>query len=184
MWYSLIFFSENLTSGTNYLKEYISQRISQPVFCGDPVYKLRRVKRTTIVVSSGSKIVKRLRHRKYDARIIERTIGIVLGPSTALYRSFLKHCTLTNKTMGAIWRDLSKPPQRRQGPDLRPLIGNLQPSALGHELVSRLTEHILLWHIFDILFYHLRCLCNDFYGLSALVGWWSSVFIRRMIYTI
>ena len=31
-------------------------------------------------------------------------------------------------------------------------------------------------------FYHLTCLCNNFCGLSALVGCWSSAFIRRIIY--
>ena len=31
-------------------------------------------------------------------------------------------------------------------------------------------------------FYHLICLCNNFNGLSASVGCWSSAFIRRMIY--
>ena len=41
-------------------------------------------------VSSGSKIVKCIRCRKNDLLIIERTIGLVLGPSTALYISFLK----------------------------------------------------------------------------------------------
>ena len=59
--------------------------------------------------------------------IIERAIGLAFCPSIALYRSFLKHCTLTNKVTGIIWRDLSKPPQRRQCPYLRPLwlsIGN------------------------------------------------------------
>ena len=34
--------------------------------------------------------------------IIERTIGLVLGPSAALYEPFLKHCTLTNKAVGTI----------------------------------------------------------------------------------
>ena len=29
-------------------------------------------------------------------------IGLVLGPFTALYRSFLKRCTLTNKAVGTI----------------------------------------------------------------------------------
>ena len=52
---------------------------------------------------------------------IERTISLVLGPFTALYRSFLAQRTLTNRAMGTIWRDLSKPPQRRQGIDPRPL---------------------------------------------------------------
>ena len=71
---------------------YVTEGISYPVFYGDFVYKLRRV----------SKIFKRLRRRKYDPLIIERTIGLVLGPSTALYRSFLAHCTLTYKAMGTI----------------------------------------------------------------------------------
>ena len=37
------------------------------------------------------------------------------------------------------------------------------------------------WYIYG--FYHLTCLCNNFYGLSALVGCWSSVSIRRFIHT-
>ena len=81
-------------------QEYVSKEITHPVFYGDLVYKLRRVKSETNFTSSGSKIVKRLRRRQYDPEIIERTIGLVLGPFTALYRSFLKHCALTNK---AVW---------------------------------------------------------------------------------
>ena len=84
-------------------------------------------------------IVKRLLRRQYDPAIIERTICLVLYPFTALYRSFLKRCTLTNKAVGTIWRALSKPPQRRQGPDPSPLwllVGT--PSAFGPELAYRL----------------------------------------------
>ena len=95
-------------------------------------------------ISSGSKIVKRLRRRQYDPLIIERNTGLVLGPCTALYRPFLKHCTLTNKAVGTIWRALSKPPQRRQGPDLRPLwflVGT--PSAIIPELAFSRVEHSL-----------------------------------------
>ena len=86
-------------------------------------------------VSSGSKIVKRLRRRQYGPAIIKRTIGLVLGPFTAFYRSFLKRCTLTNKAVGTTCRALSKPHQRRQGHDHRPLwllVGT--PSAFGPEL--------------------------------------------------
>ena len=100
--------------------EYVSEGISHPVFYGDLVYKLRSVRCEANSVSSGSEIVKRLRRRKYDPVIIERTICRVLGPSTALYRSFLKHCILTNKAVGTIYLDLSKPPQRRQGRILVP----------------------------------------------------------------
>ena len=92
-------------------QEYAFKGISHPVFYGDLVYKLRRVKDTPNFISSGSKIVKRLRRRQYDPLIIETTIGLVLGPCTALCRLFLKHCTLTNKAVGTIWRALSKPPQ-------------------------------------------------------------------------
>ena len=83
-------------------QEYVTEGISHPIFYGDLVYKLRRVRCEANFVSLGSKIVKRLRRRKYDQLIIERTIGLVLGPSTALYRSFLKHYTLTNKALGTI----------------------------------------------------------------------------------
>ena len=38
-------------------------------------------------------------------------------PFYSLYISFLKHCTLSNKAVRTIWRDLSKPPQRRQVTD-------------------------------------------------------------------
>ena len=87
-------------------------------------------------------LIKRLRRRQYDSLIIERTIGLVLGPSTALYRPFLKHFTLTNKAVGTIWRALPKPSQRRRRPDFRPvllLIGT--PSAIRPELASRRAEH-------------------------------------------
>ena len=123
-------------------QEYLSKGISHPVFYGDLVYKLRRVKDTPNFISSRSKIVKRLRRRQYDPVIIERTIGLVLGPSTAMYEPFLKHCTLTNKAVGTIWRALSKPPQRRHGPDLCPLwllVGT--PSAIRPELAFSRAEH-------------------------------------------
>ena len=74
-------------------QENVSEGIFHPVFYGHLVYKLRRVKCEANFVSSGSKIVKLLRCRKYDPVIIERTIGLVLGPSTAMYRSPLKHCS-------------------------------------------------------------------------------------------
>ena len=79
-------------------QEYLSKGISHPVFYGNLVYKLRRVKDTPNFISSGSKIIKRLRRQQYDPVIIERTIGLVLGPFTALYRP----CTITNKAVGTI----------------------------------------------------------------------------------
>ena len=83
-------------------QEYVSSGISHPIFYGDLVHKLRRVKVSENVISSGMKIVKRLRRRQYDPGIIERTIGLVLGPYTALNGLFLKRYTLTNKAVGTI----------------------------------------------------------------------------------
>ena len=157
-------------------QEYLSKGISHPVFYGDLAYKLRRVKDTPNFISSGSKIVKRLRRRQYDPVIIERTIGLVLGPSTALYEPFLKHCTLTNKSVGTIWRALSKPPQRRHGPDLCPLwllVGT--PSAIRPELAFSQAEHSRPYLL-------TICLCIHFYDLSAWCGCWFVVYIRRFIY--
>ena len=122
-------------------QNFVSKGITCPVFYGDLVYKFRWIKGETNFISLGLKIVKRLRRCQYDPMIIERTIGLVLGPFTALYRSFLKRCTLTNKAVGTIWRALCKPPQRRQGPDPSPLwllVGT--PSAFGPELAYRLRE--------------------------------------------
>ena len=137
-------------------QEYVSKGITHPVFYGDLVYKLRRVKSDSNFISSGSKIVKRLRRRQY-------------------------------KAVGTIWRALSKPPQRRQGPDPRPLwllVGT--PSAFGPELAYRLRvaqPTLMDVPIVLIYFYITIYVCvPHFYDLSVLVGCWSSVSIRRIIY--
>ena len=99
----------------------------------------------------------------------------MLGPSTALYRHFLKHCTLTNKAVGTIWRTLSKPPQRRQCPDLCPLwllVGT--PSAITPELASRRAEHSLSYS--DVIIYIFTIyLSSMFYvyrfSLPLRLGW-------------
>ena len=122
---------------------------------------VRRVKCEANFVSSGSKIVKRLRRQKYDPDIIERTIGFVLGLSMVLYLSSLKQCTLTNKAVGTIWHTLSKPPQRRHSPYPRPLwllVGI--PSAFGPELAYRLSVAPPRYFWYNSIL--LICLCITF----------------------
>ena len=126
------YLKESLTRskfGAISFQEYVSKGITHPVFYGNLVYKLRRVKGEANVISSGWKIVKRLRSRQYDLAIIERTIGLVLGPFTALYRPFLKRSTRRLELYDEL--RMTTPPQRRQGPDPHPLwllVGT--PSAL------------------------------------------------------
>ena len=96
-------YSELLSKfGSISFKEYVSKGITHPVFYGDRVYKLRRVKGESNFILSGSNIVKRLRRRQYYPAIIERIIGLVLGHFAALFRSFHKRCALTNKAVGTI----------------------------------------------------------------------------------
>ena len=78
-------YSELLSKfGAISFQEYVSKRLAHPVFYGDLFYKLRRIKGEANFISSGSKIVKRPRRRQYDPAIIERNIGLVVGPYTAL----------------------------------------------------------------------------------------------------
>ena len=106
-------------------KECLSEGISHPVFYGDLVYKLWRVKCEANFFSSGSKIVKRLRRRKYDPMIIDREDDRSCAwPFYSLVQIFLKHYTSINKTVRTIWRHLSKSPQRRQWSSF-PLIVSL-----------------------------------------------------------
>ena len=74
-------YSELLSKfGATAIQEYISKGITRPVFYDD------LVKEEANFISSGSKIVKRLRRRQYDLAIIEMTIGLVFDPFTSLCR--------------------------------------------------------------------------------------------------
>ena len=187
-WYSLMADMISNTGDAKSSKEsFKTLTFRNTLFYGDVVYKLRMVKDTPNF-SSGSKLVKRLRRRQYDPVLIERTICLVLGPSTALYIPFLKHCTLTNKAVWTIWRALSKPPQRRQGPDLSPLwllVGILQPSDLSSLSAGRSIAYPIRMPLYIFLLYyiyHICFTCIDFYDLFAWGGCWFVVYIRRFIY--
>ena len=151
----------------------MSKGISHPVFYVDLVYKLRRVKDTPNFISSGSKIVKRLRRRQYDPLIIERTIGLVFGPSTAFYRPFSKHCTLTMR------RGLydGPCPNLLRGDKVLIFVpsdcksGLLQPSDLislpdGRSIACPIRMSLYLFLIYNIIYY-LCYTCIDFNYLSA-----------------
>ena len=94
----------------------------------------------------------------------------------------LKHITISSPL---VHKDAHQ--YRRQGPDPRPLwllVGT--PLVLGPELASRRAEHShsggCLYIFLIYCFYHFTYLCNNFNGLFASVGCWSSAFKRRIIY--
>ena len=104
-----------------------------------------------------------------------------------LYRPFLKHCTLTNKAVGTLWRALSKPPQRRQGPDLRPLwllVGT--PSAIRTELAFSRAEHSLPYSDVTIFIFAISYLSSMLYvyrflwplRLRWLLVWYKEVYLQ------
>ena len=111
-------YSELLSKcGEKTLQEYfVFQGNSYPVFYGDIVYNIRVVKDAAIFVSSSSKIIEHLPRRRYDPVIIDRTIGLLLGLSTALYNSLQKHCILTNQVVRTIWQELFKHPKKETRP--------------------------------------------------------------------
>ena len=164
---------------------HVLKGISHPVFYGDQVYKLRSVKCEANFVSSGSEIVKRLRRRKYSPVIIERTICLVLGTSTALYRSLLNIALWLTRRWGLYAGTCPNLLRGDKAPDPR-LSLIVSRDSFSPWLASRRAEHSLLWrmslYIFDILSYHFTYLRYNFHGLSALVGCWSSAIIRRIIY--
>ena len=88
--------------------------------------------------------------------------------------------------MGTIVRDLSLPPQRRQGPDTRPLLLVGTHWAIGSELTYKL--HVVLRSvaeaiIFCDIFFITKDVCMlHFYDLSDLIVCWSDVSLRRIIY--
>ena len=119
--------------------------------------------------------------------IIEKTTGFVLGQCTALYRLFLKHCTLTNKAVGTIWRALSKFPQRRQCPDLRPLwllVGT--PSAIRPELAFSRAEHSLPYSDVTIYIFAVLYLSSMLYVYRFLwplpLGWLLVCCLYKEVY--
>ena len=160
----------------------IRHRIIFLVFYGDLVYKLRGVKGEANLISSGSKIVKRLRRRQYDPAIIERTIGLVLNPCTALYRSFLKRCTLTIKAVGTILRAFFKP--------LRPfrlLVGT--PWTFWPEPTYRLRVaqptlmdvHMYFWYTILLIYmfvYRISMTCP----LSLVLGLYKEDYLQFLVH--
>ena len=148
-------YSELLSKfGEILFQEYVSEGISHSVFYGDQAYKLSRDKCEENFVSSGSNIVKRLRRRKYDPVIIERKIGLVLGPSTVVYRSFLK-IALTSR-WGLYDGTCPNLLRWHNALILALLIVSRDSFSRGPELATRRAEHSLFWlmpiYIFDILF--------------------------------
>ena len=65
-------------------------------------------------------------------------------------------------------------------------LGQVHDTPLGHGQqlcqILFLATLAVVFTYFWYCFSHLTCLCYNFYGLSALVGCWSSAFISRIIY--
>ena len=134
----------------------------------------------------GSTIVKRLRRRQYDPKIIERTIGLLLGPSTALYRTFLKHCTLT-RLLGLYYGPCQN---LLRGDKVQIFVpsdcysGLLQPSDLtslpdGRSIAYPVRMSLYIFLIYIFITYAVRV---SILWPICLGGCWFVVYIRRFIY--
>ena len=122
---------------------------------------LRRVSGSTNFIASGTKTVKRLQRRQYDPGSIQKTIGLALGRSVAIYRLVITHCTLTYKAVGTTRQALNKHPQKRRPKpvlvetttalDLSSRIDCMKHSSCGCHLIFWYNNHYhqhmykLLW---------------------------------------
>ena len=111
---------------------------------------------------------KKFKKRQYEPVTIEMTLDLVLGLSTALYRPFLKHCTLTRR-----WGLYDGPCPNFRGDRSWSFVsqdsfshqtwgclrtGGAQPTPIRMSLT--------MFVIYNI--YYLCCLCIDLYDLSAV----------------
>ena len=141
---------------------YMQEYVTRGIFSCDFYLKLRRARGSNNFIFTGTKIVKRLRRRQYDHGIIEKTISYAFGPYIVTFlQPWTENCTLTNKLAGTTWRTLSKPPQRRQGPEPCPfrllIVGNPAPRTLlrlqiGQSKTCSCRCHLFFLYIFLILF--------------------------------
>ena len=193
-------YSELLSKfGAISFQAYVSKGITHPVFYGDLVYKLKRIKEETNFISSGSKIVKRLWRRQYDPVIkssshqtqydpvIKRTIGMWLAllqpstdPSLSVALWLTKRLGLYDGScLNLLWGDrvLIPVPFTCQS-------GLLSIWTWARVQTARSTAYFNgCPYIFLIYYYITSYVCvQHFYDLSALFGCWSSVSIRRIIY--
>ena len=101
---------------------------------------------------------------------------------------YILRCTLTKMAVGTIWQAVSKPPQRRQGHGPCPLrLLVVTPAALGPQLAYRLREAqptLMDVSRYFLIYYYITIHVGvpHFYDLSTLVGCWTPVSIRRIIY--
>ena len=85
-----------LKFGSIHATEYITMGITQPVFYGDMINKIKRIKGRQHNHRKCVRIIKRLLYRGYDPNVTRRTLGLVLDQSTVLYKRILETCTLTD----------------------------------------------------------------------------------------
>ena len=118
------------------IQEYFSNHdwLVDLVFYGDLFHELGGSKAQRILSRWALKNI-----NAFDSMTVwpsdrERTISLVIGPSTDLYRSFLERCTLTNFATWTIWRDLSKRLRKIQDPYPRPFGQSVFPLTFWPEL--------------------------------------------------
>ena len=176
-------YSELLTKfGEISFQEYVFGGISHTVLYGDLFYKLRRVKCEANFVSSGSKNSQTPSTSKVwpsDHRNDDRSCTWSFYSLVQIFPKAL-HCDKQGggDYMTGFVQKSSEETRPWSSPPLIVSRDSFSPSDGRSIAYSGRCLHIFLIYCF----YHLTCLWNNFYGLSALVGCWSSVFIRRIIY--
>ena len=94
------FYYRNLPLISKYksnLKSFLRQGISHPEFCGDVIYKLRKMLGHVHFENLFNKRIKSFIKKDYDPVILQRTSSLVINPSTVNRHAFLFGCAVTDR---------------------------------------------------------------------------------------
>ncbi|MGH5019796.1 hypothetical protein ACRFGX_28735, partial [Klebsiella pneumoniae] len=75
------------------LKSLLQQGISQPVFYGDLIYKLKKIKSSVNFPTLFVRTIRKFKKKGYQEDILQRSAGLVIDPSTVNHFAYLFSCT-------------------------------------------------------------------------------------------
>ena len=80
------------------LKYLLLQGLSEPEFCGELVYKLKKIDGSNYFSAQFIKIISHYKKIGYNINILQQTACLVVNPVTVGNSAFLFHCTPVGRT--------------------------------------------------------------------------------------
>ena len=80
------------------LKSLLHQGLSEPDFCGDLVYKLKKIVGSNIFSAQFIKIISHYKKIGYNINVLQQSACLVVNPIRVGSFAFLFNCTLVSRT--------------------------------------------------------------------------------------